>query len=243
MKGARRAPYEVEQESEPGMRRGLFVTGTDTAVGKTAVACALARRLVEQGVSVKVRKPVESGCHREEGRLVPADARLLKIAARSDEPLEVICPYPLEAPLSPERAARLAGVALSLDKLKTACLAGVGEKDFLLVEGAGGFLSPLAPGARVAELAAALRLPVLLVAADRLGCLNHVLLTAEAIAARGLTLSAVILNRLTPAHEAGMDNAADLARWLGCSIVTLPYAAELSTPWESWRQSLSGLAV
>lgn len=223
--------------------RGLFVTGTDTAVGKTAVACALARLLVERGVTVKVRKPVESGCRREQGRLVPVDAASLRAAARSDEPLETICPWPLEAALSPERAAKLAGIMLSLDGLKTACLAGVEASDFLLVEGAGGFLAPLAPEVCVADLAAALKLPVLLVAADRLGCLNHVLLTAEAIAARGLTLAAVILNRLTPAHEAGMDNAADLARRLQCRVIALPYVAELSAPWENWREPLSGLAV
>jgi dethiobiotin synthetase len=222
---------------------GLFVTGTDTAVGKTAVASALARRLVEHGKQVRVRKPVESGCHREHGRVVPADALRLQAAARSTEPLEAICPWPLEAALSPERAARLAGVTLSLDALTAACRAGVSSKDFLLVEGAGGFLAPLAPGKRVADLATALKLPVLLVAADRLGCLNHVLLTAEAIAARGLILEAVVLNRLTPAHESGMDNTADLTSWLECQVITLPYTAELSAPWESWRVPLSGLAV
>jgi dethiobiotin synthetase len=229
--------------ARPWASRGLFVTGTDTAVGKTAVACALARLLVERGIPLRVRKPVESGCHREQGRLIPADALRLQAAARSAEPLETICPWPLQAALSPERAARLAGVALSLDVLKAACENGVSDKDFLLVEGAGGFLAPLAPGARAAELAATLKRPVLLVAADRLGCLNHVLLTAEAIAARGLALAAVVLNRLTPAHEAGMDNAADLARWLECRVITLPYVADLSAPWESWREPLSGLAV
>jgi dethiobiotin synthetase len=222
---------------------GLFVTGTDTAVGKTAVACALARLLVERGVAVRVRKPVESGCHREHGRLIPADALKLQAAARGAEPLETTCRWPLEAALSPERAARLAGVALTIGGLTNACLGGVEARDFLLVEGAGGFLTPLAPDARVADLAAALKLPVLLVAADRLGCLNHVMLTAEAVAARGLALAAVVLNRLTPAHEPDMDNAADLSRWLGCNVISLPFTAELSAPWESWRQPLSGLAV
>jgi dethiobiotin synthetase len=221
--------------------RGLFVTGTDTAVGKTAVASALARLLVERGADVKVRKPVESGCRREQGRLIPDDARRLCEAAQSREPLEVICPYPLEAALSAERAARLAGVILSLDGLKKACLAGVDPNDFLLVEGAGGFLAPLAPEVYVADLAAALKLPVLLVAADRLGCLNHALLTAGAIAARHLTLAAVALNRLTPAHDTGMDNAADLRSRLDCEIIELPYCAEPAAPWDSGRTVLGRL--
>jgi dethiobiotin synthetase len=223
--------------------RGLFVTGTDTGVGKTEVACALARLLVEQGVTVRARKPVESGCDRIEGRLIPRDAERLRQAAQAVEPLDAVCPYPLEAPLSPERAAALSGIALSLDKLHAACMAGVGQDDFLLVEGAGGLLSPLALDATAADLAVRLKLPALLVVADRLGCLNHALLTAEVVRVRGLELAAAVLNRLHPAHPAGMDNAADLRRWLGRELVELPYVAELERPWEAWREMLAPLAT
>ncbi len=226
------------------MSRGLFVTGTDTGVGKTVVACAIARLLVLQGVPVRARKPVESGCKRDgNGRLVPRDAAQLHVAAQSHEPLETICPYPLEAALSPERALRLAGLSLSLEPLHAACLAGVGEADFLLVEGAGGFLAPLAQDTFAADLAAALDLPMLLVAADRLGCLNHALLTLEAMERRGLTLASIVLNRLSPAHPPGLDNAADLRRLTGHTVIELPYAAVPDEPWEVFRNALSSLAT
>jgi dethiobiotin synthetase len=226
------------------MPSGLFVTGTDTGVGKTAVAAALARLLVEQGVTVRPRKPVESGCERDDGgHLVPRDARQLSEAAGNAEPLSVVCPHPFEAALSPERAAAAVGQRLALHELRAACLDGVGEHDFVVVEGAGGFLTPLAPDALAADLAASLHLPVLLVIADRLGCLNHALLTVEVIERRGLSIAAIALNRLSPAHPAGMDNAADLHRWLGREVIELPYAAVLDAPWEVFRGALSPLAT
>jgi dethiobiotin synthetase len=177
-------------------------------------------------VTVRARKPIESGCELRDGRAFPADAAALQAAAASGEALDSICPYPLSAAISPERAARLAGTTITLDLLESACRGGVGESDFLLVEGAGGFLSPLAPDGRVADLAARLKLPILLVVADRLGCLNHALLTIEAIAARGLKRVALVLNRLDPNVAVGMDNAADLAKWLDRPVISLPYAPD-----------------
>jgi dethiobiotin synthetase len=223
------------------MARGLFVTGTDTGVGKTEVGRALARLLAERGVDARVRKPVESGCERVAGRLVPRDAERLRDAARCRDPLERVCPYPLEAALSPERAAALEGVTLFRAGLREACLAGVGATDFLLVEGAGGFLAPLAPDATVADLAADLGLPLLVVVADRLGCLNHAQLTVEAIERRGLAIAALVLNRMHPSHPAGMDNAADLRKRLRHAVLELPYCAELEQPWLVWREPLAAL--
>ncbi|WP_432743918.1 dethiobiotin synthase [Methylobacter sp. G7] len=199
--------------------QGLFVTGTDTSVGKTQIAAALARLLAERKLIVRPRKPVESGCRREGGCLVPEDAKLLQAAARTDEPLELVCPYPMEPALSPERAAALSGKILTLDDVQAACLEGVAETDFLLVEGAGGFYSPLAPGALNADLAVALSLPVLLVAADRLGCIGHTLMAVEAINRRGLVLAGVVLNRLDPHGDPLMDNATDLSQWLGQPMI------------------------
>jgi dethiobiotin synthetase len=199
---------------------GLLVTGTDTSVGKTQIAAALARLLAERNLIVRPRKPVESGCRRRKGgRLVPEDARTLQVAARTDESLAHICPYPLEPALSPERAAALSGKTLTLDDVQAACLKGVANTDFLLVEGAGGFYSPLASGALNADLAAALSLPVLLVAADRLGTIGHTLMTVDAIKRRGLTLAGVVLNRLDPYGDPLMDNATDLSRWLGQPVI------------------------
>ncbi len=222
--------------------RGLFLTGTDTGVGKTFVGARLARWLAERGATVRPRKPVESGCPRVDGELAPLDARAYHDALAGAEPLARICPYRFEAALSPERAATMAGVPLLLDDLRAACLVGVGAEDFLLVEGAGGFYSPIATDGLNADLAVALGLPVLLVSADRLGAIHQVLVTAEAIARRGLELRAVVLNRLAPAQDPRLDNAADLARWLGREVLTLDYGAGQGLPpGEAWAALLARL--
>ncbi|MEK6551426.1 MAG: dethiobiotin synthase [Pseudomonadota bacterium] len=222
--------------------RGLLITGTDTGVGKTTVGAALARLIAARGIAVRVRKPVETGCHSDHGRLRPADAALLQAAAGANESLATVCPYPFEATVSAERAARLAGTRLSLDDLVSACRTGVAAGDFLLVEGAGGLLSPLAERTTVADLARALGLPVLLVVPDRLGCLNHALLCTEALVARGLRCAAIVLNRLAPAHPADLDNADDLSRWRTEPVIALPYAAEIAdTVPEDWRPRLASI--
>ncbi|MHB1271950.1 MAG: dethiobiotin synthase [Rhodanobacter sp.] len=225
------------------MMRGVFITGTDTGVGKTYVGTALAYLLTQRGMQVCPRKPVESGCLREGNRLLPPDATSLHEASRSHEPLERVCPYRLEAPLSPERAAALEGLPLSLERLVNACKAGVAKDDFLLIEGAGGFCSPLASDGLNADLALALDLPVLLVAADWLGAIHQVLVTAEAIDRRGLALAGVVLNRVAPAPDTRMDNAADLARWLGREVIAVPHwCTQGPSAWREIAPFLTGLA-
>ncbi len=194
---------------------GLFSTGTDTGVGKTRIGTTLAHCLVERGVRVRARKPVESDCPRGENGLLPQDALALHEAARSAEPLERVCRYCLEAAVSPERGAALEGLALNLEQLLAACRAGVREDNFLLVEGAGGFYLPLAPGVLNAGLAVALGLPVLLVAADRRGAINHVLLTVQVIERHDLTARGAGAERGSVRHRS--------AAW-----ITLPI---LSTGW------------
>jgi dethiobiotin synthetase len=205
------------------IQRGLFVTGTDTGVGKTHIAAKLAHLLNRRNLVVRPRKPVESGCLRGEGELIPADAVTLMVAAGSDELLTQICPYRYESALSPERAATLAGKNLTLDNVVTVCRQGVSQQDFLLVEGAGGFYSPLASGVLNADLAVALSLPVLLIVPDRLGAINQALLAVEAIKNRGLTLAAVILNEVSHHIDPQMDNASELSRWLGELVLTTGY--------------------
>ena len=224
------------------MSFGYFITGTDTGVGKTRVGTALAHAFARRGLDVRVRKPVESGCIDLDGSLYPQDADALRRASTTREPLDAVCRYRLRAPVSPERAAALEGVALDLDALRAACVEGTGG-DVRLVEGAGGFYSPVATGALNADLAVALGLPVVLVAADRLGTLNHCLLTLEAISRRGLDVAAIVLSCAQPlAGDPGMDNAADLARWTGQAVHVLPFRAADATPWTTEADALDALA-
>jgi len=198
---------------------GVFITGTSTGVGKTHIGVLLARALRAKNIAVVPRKPIESGCRKIDGELDPEDARALMEASGYTGTLSEICPYRFEPPVSPVRAAHLANKALSTEHLVSVCLNN-SRGGFILVEGAGGFYSPLAEDGLNADLAVALQLPVLLVTEDTLGCLNHVLLNAEAIQVRGLTLAGVVLNNIHETRDASMDNAADLRDRLRCPVFT-----------------------
>jgi dethiobiotin synthetase len=201
--------------------KGFFITGTDTGVGKTHVGAILTRMLHTRGLDVQPRKPVESGCRRSAQELIPTDGTAYYQAAAGRVPLALISRYRYEAPVAAERAARLAGESLKLEQVLTAVTTGLRPASVLLVEGAGGFYSPLCADGLNADLAAALGLPVVLVAADRLGCLNHILLTQAAIEQRGLRTAAIVLNRFELSPVAAMDNAEDLRRLLAHSNVPL----------------------
>jgi dethiobiotin synthetase len=203
--------------------RGLFITGTDTGVGKTRIGTQLIHELVGRGLLIRPRKPVESGCPRHGDELLPSDALALRAAAGNREALDRICAFPLEAPVSPTRAAALAGQSLNLEQLVNACRQDVSAEDFLVVEGAGGFLSPLARDALNADLAQRIGVPVLLVAADRLGAVHQVLVTAEAIERRGLVLAGVVLNQVDPVIDPRLDNATELAHWLAITVMAIPH--------------------
>ena len=185
--------------------RGIFVTATDTGAGKTWVSRRLIAALRANGLDVVVRKPVESGWNALD--VTTTDAWQLAQAAGID-PAQV-CRYHFHAPLSPPRAAAQEGVTLSIATLVQACWADVADQQYVLVEGAGGFYSPLAADGLNADLAVALGLPVLLVTEDRVGCLSPVLLSLEVAQRRGLQVAGIVLNRRSPA-PVGMDNAADL---------------------------------
>jgi dethiobiotin synthetase len=179
--------------------RGLFVTGTDTGVGKTFVACGLAAALSRSGADVGVMKPVASGCRRAPGAgrrgLASGDAEALSRASGAGDPPALVTPFAFEPPISPDQAARLARRPIALDRVEAAFRALAGRHDVMLVEGVGGLLVPLGPGATVAEMALRLGLPLLVVARDGLGTLNHTLLTLDTARRRGLRVSAVVLNR------------------------------------------------
>ena len=205
--------------------KGAFITGTSTEVGKTYIGVAIARALTQRNIKVIPRKPIESGCTRNGGELIPQDASALKEAADYQGPLSEVCPYCFEPPISPVRAAHLADKILTTEQLVSTCLEG-SEQGFVLVEGAGGFYSPLAENGLNADLAVALQLPVLLVAKDKLGAINQVLLNVEAIQMRGLQLAGVVLNALHDEQNEHMDNAADLRERLDCPVFSSPYSKD-----------------
>jgi dethiobiotin synthetase len=197
--------------------QGIFITGTSTGVGKTHIGVLLAKALLEKNILVVPRKPVESGCDLIDDELIPADAQALMSAAGYDGDLLEVCPYRFQPPVSPARAARLANRTLTTAELVNACRHG-GNSGFTLVEGAGGFYSPLAQDGLNADLAAALQFPLLLVAENSLGVLNQVLLNVEAIKMRGLELIGVVLNNLNNNQDGQMDNATDLRERLNCAV-------------------------
>jgi dethiobiotin synthetase len=168
--------------------RGFFITGTDTGVGKTFVACALARAFRAEGLKVGVFKPAESGGS--------GDARRLMRAAGSRDPLDLVCPYRFKAALAPMVAAQFEERRISLKTLRSAFASLRRGRDGVLVEGAGGLLVPYAEGLDAASLAKALGLPLLVVARPGLGTINHTLLTLEAARRRGLTVLGVMINGL-----------------------------------------------
>jgi len=178
------------------MGKGLFITGTDTGVGKTLVACGLACALRELGHKIGVMKPVETGCEDREGDLFPQDAFYLKEASGSEEPLHRICPYRLPSPVAPSVAAEEAGIEISFSLLGKIYGEISSSNDLTLVEGAGGILVPLQSRTTYADLARCLNVPVIVVVANRLGALNHTLLTLEHASCLGLNVVGYILNNL-----------------------------------------------
>lgn len=177
------------------MSRAWFVTGTDTGVGKSRASAALLHALARQGLRAVGMKPVAAGCDAP-GRNEDVDA--LRAASNVAVPAELDNPYLLPDPVSPHIAANNAGVRIDVGLIAQRCAALRERADAVVVEGAGGFLVPLNESHNGADLAAALGLPVILVVGLRLGCLNHALLTRDAIAARGLPLAGWICNRLDP---------------------------------------------
>ena len=189
------------------MRR-LFVTGTDTGVGKTTVSSALAAAWHAEGHRIATLKPIETGCERGPDGLIPADALFLAMAAGEPPPpertLAELCPNRFAMPASPEAAA--AAERRSIDRAAIeAAIALRSDAELLLIEGAGGLLVPLGPGDLQADLVAALGAPLLVVARDALGTVNHTLLTLEAARHRGLRLSGVVLH--ATAARPGPDTA------------------------------------
>ena len=205
----------------------LFVTGTDTGVGKTLASAALLHALARHHVRVVGMKPVAAGTVQIDGEDVNEDVAALRAASTCRVPPELDNPVLLPDPVSPHIAASRAGRPIRIAELvdcqrRLALLA-----DAVVVEGAGGFQVPLSDSETGADLAQALGLPVVLVVGLRLGCLNHALLTADAIRARGLTLAGWVANHVDASMLAQEDNIAFLRQKLQAPLLaTIPHQAE-----------------
>ena len=206
--------------------RGVFVTGTDTGVGKTIAACALVHALRARGVRVLPFKPIAAGAVAHAGRWANEDTRALAAAAGlGDDALELVTPVLLKEPLAPHIAAAREGRSLALPPIRAAFERLCADGAFVVAEGVGGFRVPLDAGTDTTDLARLLALPVVLVVGLRLGCLNHALLTRDAIAASGLALTGWIANTLDPAMAARDENIAALDQRLGAPrLGLLPHA-------------------
>ncbi len=192
------------------LQSSMFITGTDTGIGKTLASCALLNALRGQGLRAMGMKPVASGCERIDGEWKNADALALIEASDPRAAYADHNPYALPLPLAPELAAREAGVEIELQSILDAHARLAMRADALVVEGVGGWAAPLSASLMQADLVRALRLPVVLVVGLRLGCLNHALLSARAIVEDGVQLAGWIASHVDPAMERVEDNLAML---------------------------------
>lgn len=219
--------------------RGYFVTGTDTGIGKTLAACALLHALAARGLRAVGMKPVAAGAVRRAGELCNADVEQLAAAGNVDAPRALRNPYCFEPPIAPHLAARLAGVEIRIAGILQAWRALARESDVVVVEGAGGFCVPINDREDMADLAASLRMPVVLVVGVRLGCLNHALLTTRAIRQRRLAFAGWIASHVDPRMAHAEDNVAALERRLAAPcLARFPYSV---TP--DARELASGIDV
>jgi len=192
------------------VNRGVFITGTDTGVGKTLVSAALLAALNAHGVNAVGMKPVASGCESTPDGLRNADAQLLIAHSHGNPDYGLVNPFALPEPVAPHLAAASAGVEIALDPVRAAFAALSARSETMVVEGVGGWCVPLSATLMQADLVRALGLPVILVVGLRLGCLNHAIGSARAIEADGGRLMGWIGNRIDPAMQRTEENLATL---------------------------------
>jgi dethiobiotin synthetase len=197
--------------------RGFFVTGTDTGVGKTRVAAAMLRAFAARGWRAVGMKPIAAGV--VPGATRNADVTALLAAGNLAPSPADVNPYSFSSPIAPHLAAEKAGIVVDLEAIAAAYARLAELADIVVVEGAGGTLVPLSARFDMLDIAVRLHVPVLLVVGIRLGCLNHALLSALSINARGLTLAGWIANRIDPEMRAADENVATLAARLPAPLV------------------------
>jgi dethiobiotin synthetase len=228
------------QESFLPHNHGCFITGTDTAVGKTVVTAALALCLKQRGLRVAVMKPIETGCSKENP--FDSDAERLRAAIGTDLALEFVSPYRFSAPLAPLDAARADGVTIAIARIASAFYTVANDHDFVLVEGVGGLMVPLSDTMDVRDLIASLRLPALVVGRTALGGINHALLTIEALRQRRVPVVGMLLTQLFPGpHTRQIESTVNLIRERSGVPVfgPLPYESACALDWMAGVKTIS----
>lgn len=213
------------------MSQSYFITGTDTNVGKTYIASALLRHFSQYG-STAGMKPIASGCELMNGELVNEDVVALTAASTVKASHDIINPYSFAPAIAPHIAAEQAGVEIALGSIVQAYQQLSTLADMVIVEGAGGFLVPINSKQTFADVAQELGLPVILVVGMRLGCINHALLTVEAIQARGLPLAGWVANEIQPGMAMFEENLASLQQRISApclSVVRYQGAAQFAS--------------
>jgi dethiobiotin synthetase len=180
------------------MGQGIFITGTDTEVGKTFVTACLARLFIHEGFDVGVMKPAETGCPRRKGKLIPKDATYLKTVSGSRDSLSLINPYRFSRPLAPLIAAKIDHKKIHLGKISLAYRRLRERHDLVLVEGAGGLLVPLTRRLTNLGLILKLKLPAIVVVGSKLGAINHTLLTLRHAKENGVRILGLVINHPNP---------------------------------------------
>ena len=209
------------------MKKAYFITGTDTGVGKTLVTGALLHAFARQGSKVVGMKPVAAGCEATPHGLSCEDVEQLRAQSNVAAPLNLVNPYAMAPAIAPHIAAEQAGVEISLETIDQAFHQLRAMADVVVVEGVGGFMVPLNAGQDSADMAEMLGLPVILVVGMRLGCINHALLTAQAIRHKGLRLAAWVANRTDPDMIAFDENLRTLKTHLAAPLLcVVPHLAE-----------------
>ena len=220
-----------------------FITGTDTGVGKTTVTLGLMQALQQQGCSVAAMKPVAAGCELTVDGWRHADALQLQQQSSVELDYELINPYALEPAIAPHIAAEQAGITIETNKIVNTFKEIEKSVDCVLVEGAGGWQVPLTADETLADLARLMKLDVIMVVAIRLGCLNHTLLTADAIAAAGCTLAGWVANQLPSPPENALENIKSLKSRISSPLLgVLPAMKTVSAGIVAENLSLPALA-
>ncbi len=196
------------------MKQAFFITGTDTGVGKTYVACQLIQKYIAQGYKVVGMKPVAAGCDLVDGEWVNDDVLKLEAASNVKAPRALINPYSFKEPIAPHIAAELAGEVIEIEVIKQAFDSLSELADIVIVEGAGGYLVPLNCTDSMADLASALNIPIILIVGIKLGCINHTLLTIEAISARKSRLEGWVANPIDPGMQCYNENVVTVVKKL-----------------------------